>query len=298
MVLRLFCDQFFVNVNKCIIRGAMTQSLNKSVDDTFQYAAPLLVTDLAACSFYHRMEIPGMGEVGAQWDLRDCIHEYLGRYDFANKRVLDVGAASGFLTFSMEKMGANVVSFDMESGDQWDIVPQKSVRQAPEKTLDALRQSHHRLKNAYWFTHASLGSRAKAYYGDIYNLPSELGHFDVAVFGMIISHLRDPFKAIYSASQLCRKHLIITNQVVSQSRRLIDFFLARKYNPNTAYFLPTAENGETMAWWSFSEGCLENMLAVIGFRVVRKVISNPKCLVSGRLGREKCIALVAERFED
>ncbi len=71
------------------------------------------------------MDIPGAGEVKGHWDLRDCIKPYLGDYDFKGKRVLDVGAASGFLTFSMEKQGADVVSFDMASGAQWDVVPQR-----------------------------------------------------------------------------------------------------------------------------------------------------------------------------
>jgi hypothetical protein len=63
-----------------------------------QYATPLVVDDLAQCHFYHRMDIPGVGEVGGQWDLRDCVREYLGNYDFNGKRALDVGTASGFLT--------------------------------------------------------------------------------------------------------------------------------------------------------------------------------------------------------
>jgi predicted nicotinamide N-methyase len=38
------------------------------------------------------------------------VDPYLGNFDFVGKRVLDVGAASGFLTFEMEKRGAEVVA--------------------------------------------------------------------------------------------------------------------------------------------------------------------------------------------
>ena len=73
------------------------------------------MTDVDECYFYHHMDLPGLDEVGKGWDLRETINEYLGGYDFRGKRVLDVGTASGFLTFEMEKRGAEVVSFDMAS---------------------------------------------------------------------------------------------------------------------------------------------------------------------------------------
>jgi len=34
------------------------------------------------------MDVPGLGQVGGAWDLRDCIKAYLGNYDFNGKRVL------------------------------------------------------------------------------------------------------------------------------------------------------------------------------------------------------------------
>ncbi len=67
------------------------------------------------CWFYHVMDLPGLGLVGGHWDLRGRIHEYIGHVEFAGKRVLDIGTASGFLTFEMERLGAEVVSFDADS---------------------------------------------------------------------------------------------------------------------------------------------------------------------------------------
>jgi SAM-dependent methyltransferase len=249
-----------------------------------QYATPLTVSDPAQCYFYHQMNIPGVGQVKGDWDLRDCIKPYLGNYDFKGKRVLDVGAASGFLTFSMEKEGAEVVSFDMAAGSQWDIVPQRKFLQNPDAFMARVIEGNRRLKNGYWFTHARMGSKAKAYYGDVYNFPESLGPFDVAVFGMIISHLRDAFRAIYSASRLVKGDLIITNQTPPGKK-------------NEAYFLPTVENQELQAWWTFSEGCIKRMVGVMGFEVIRTVKSAPRCLVPGREGRDTCTAFVSRRVE-
>ena len=187
---------------------------------SFSYATPLTVEDPADCFFYHKLNIPGLGDVGEQWDLRSSIDNYLGKFDFRGKRVLDIGTAGGFLTFEMEKRGAEVVSFDMVDGSQWDVVPHWSI----QNDLPAIREQHvkgaQRLKNAYWFTHKRLNSKARVYYGDIYDLPGGLGEFDVAVFGMILSHLRDPFQALYSASRLVRDTIIITNQMTNDGRIL------------------------------------------------------------------------------
>ncbi len=81
------------------------------------------MTKVDECFFYHHMDLPGVGEVGKGWDLRETIDDYLGHFDFRGKRVLDVGTASGFLTFEMEKRGAEVVSFDMASRTQRQLVP-------------------------------------------------------------------------------------------------------------------------------------------------------------------------------
>ena len=255
-----------------------------SAASPIEYATPLVVNDPAQCYFYHRLNIPGFGETTGHWDLRDCIKEYLGNYDFKGKRALDVGTASGFLTFSMEKQGADVVSFDMASGGQWDVVPQSEYRRDPVAWTAKRVDGDRRLKNSYWFAHQRLGSKAKAFYGDIYNQPESLGIFDVAVFGMIISHLRDAFRAIYSAARLANSDLIITNQTPAGKK-------------NEAYFIPTIKNGETQCWWMFTEGCIKQMVSVMGFEVVRMVKSKPRCLVAGRDGYDVCTAFVCKRVE-
>ena len=79
------------------------------------YAPPQQVDDPAACIFYHAMNLPGIGSVSGDWDLRDTMDEYLGHFDFQGKRCLDIGSASGYLTFEMERRGAReVVSVDLD----------------------------------------------------------------------------------------------------------------------------------------------------------------------------------------
>src|SRR5438094_8067518 len=75
------------------------------------------------------MELPGHGVIeGRDWDLRGGIDEYLGKVDFAGQRVLEIGPASGFLTFEMEKRGADVVSVEVTAEHGWDFVPYPAAR--------------------------------------------------------------------------------------------------------------------------------------------------------------------------
>lgn len=248
----------------------------------FSYVEPFVVERPDNCFFYHKTNIPGHGEVGEQWDLRACIDDYLGGFPFRGQRVLDVGTAAGFLTFEMEGRGAEVVSFDMIDGTQWDIVPHVSIQHKLETIRKNCVRDNERLKNAYWFTHRRVGSKARAFYGDIYDLPGALGEFNVAVFGMILSHLRDPFQALYSASRLVRDTIIVTNQMMDDVRPW-------------GHFIPSAENGERMAWWGLSHGCITQMLRVLGFEVKKTTHSKPLCIVPGRTQPEPCVSLVAHR---
>ena len=86
------------------------------------YAEPRTVTDLEECYFYHSMEIPGYGLVEGPWDLRGGVDDYLGGVDLRDKRVLEIGTASGFLCFTMEGRGAEVVASDLSDDHSWDVI--------------------------------------------------------------------------------------------------------------------------------------------------------------------------------
>jgi SAM-dependent methyltransferase len=231
------------------------------------------------------MTLPGLGEVGREWDLRENIGDYLGDVDIKGKRVLDVGTASGFLTFEMEKRGADVVSFDMKSGKQWNLVPHYKLVNRREQMFEHIAKGHQQLQNAYWYAHRALGSNAKAFYGDVYDIPEQIGKFDVVLFGMILSHLRDPFQALYSASRLSADTVIITNQT-------------RKDDSPNCYFLPIADNEkENRGWWSFTDGCLERMLGVLGFVVQSNKRQEYKCIARGEPKMHTCSTIVARRIE-
>ena len=143
------------------------------------FAVPQKVEDVADCYFYHTVELPGYGVITGDWDLRHGVDDYLGKVAFAGQRVLEIGPASGFVTFEMEKRGAEVVSVEVTAEHGWDFVPYPASKL--EEVFGPRQIVMQRLKNSYWFSHAVQHSKARLYYGDVYNLPSSLGKFDIAV---------------------------------------------------------------------------------------------------------------------
>lgn len=217
------------------------------------YATPKTVPTIDDCNFYHIMEIPGHGTVGGQWDLRQGIDEYLGGVDVKGKRVLDIGAASGFVSFHMESQGADVIAFDLSEDQSWDIVP---YAEHDHGQRYALRKGQiEKLNNAFWFAHHAFKSKVQMVYGSTYEIPSEIGLVDVSLFGAILLHLRDPFAALESALRLTREIVIITDAAP----------------PNNASepcmcFMPDFTRGEPWeTWWTLSPELIRRFIGVLGF---------------------------------
>ncbi|HTR87349.1 MAG TPA: hypothetical protein VMI56_22895 [Reyranella sp.] len=219
------------------------------------FEAPRTVTDISECYFYHAMDIPGHGPVAGEWDLRPGIGDYLGHHDFAGKRVLDVGAASGFVSFHVEKAGAEVISYDLSEAWPWDIVPFSG---APDPAVDAERRRHmRRINNGYWFCHAAMRSRAKVVYGTAYDIPSALGPVDVAIFGSILLHLRDPFLALQNGARLARDAVIVAD--VAPLGRLGGLLRSPRFQPNHR----APQHWGT--WWLLPPRLVREQLAILGF---------------------------------
>jgi len=72
------------------------------------YIEPRGVSDLKERYFYRTMDLPGIGKIEGEWDLRPNLKKYLGGLDFTVRRVLDGGCASGILGFYMEQQGAEL----------------------------------------------------------------------------------------------------------------------------------------------------------------------------------------------
>jgi SAM-dependent methyltransferase len=222
------------------------------------YASPRSIGSLEECYFYHTMDVPGYGTINGEWDLRGSIDRYLGDFNFAGKRVLDVGAASGILSFHIEKQGAEVVSFDLSDDYDWDIVPfsENNV----DSALAERRRHLKRINNGYWLCHEAFKSKAKMVNGMVYDIPISIGPLDVAVFGSILLHLRDPFLALENGARLAREAIIVSD--ISPYGKMASKF---KRNPR---FMPRGSQPEGISdgWFRLPPLLVKEYLAILGFK--------------------------------
>jgi SAM-dependent methyltransferase len=240
------------------------------------YERPREVSSLDDCYFYHVTEIPGHGVTDGEWDLRGRVDEYLGHVPLEGRRVLEIGTASGFLCFEMERRGAEVVAVDLDPERPHDIVPYGGQidpdleRQMAEHVLGC--------NNAWWFCRREFGSRAQLVHASAYEIPEEIGAVDVCTFGSVLLHLHDPFGALASGLRLTRQTAIVTEFLGPRfSVRTLPRYL-RARNPYAlaqlasrmripaSYFLPDHHTGEPkVAWWSMTPALIERMLGTLGF---------------------------------
>ena len=215
------------------------------------YARPRHVTSPDRCHFYHVMDLPELGEVGGEWDLRDGIDPYLGGIHVGGRRVLDVGAASGFVTFELERRGAEVVACDLPEDAPWDVVPRADADLAVY--AEERRRLLHRLRNSFWLAHRLLGSSARLVERRADQIPAGAGRFDVAVVSSILMHLRDPLAALECVARLTDTTIVVAEPMLASTgdSALLLFRPAREPLLDT--------------WWTFTPAAIGGMLALLGF---------------------------------
>lgn len=266
-----------------------------SVGNADIYAQPRVVKDLGSCDFYHTMEVPGHGLVEGPWDLRQGFRSYLGGVSFRSKRVLELGCADGYIGFEMEGQGADVVGYDLSEDFRWDVVPyaRKSTNAARQRddgywlaTDEGFKEGIRRLNNAYWLCHRAKASNARMVYGSVYEVPKGIGDVDIATFGAILLHTRDPFAALASPLRLTRQTVIVTEPrdrlslppLLRRPRALLPRRLCRP----AMRFVPdwrTAKDPD--GWWSLSPELIVAFLGVLGFEDTR--VAYHSQLYKGRL---------------
>jgi len=223
-------------------------------------AKPRKVDKLEDCFFYHAMDLPGLGLVPGHWDLRDRFDDYIGGVALAGKSVLDIGTATGFLSFEAEKRGATrVLSFDMKEASQQTFLPfkDKLYYRDPARWAEHFSIEVEQWKNAYWLSHQLLHSKAEVFYGDIYRLPEELGQFDVALVGSVLEHVSDQISALASIARLTKETIVVVTPVLQTEERI-------------ARFEPLASNPDyDFTWWTYSLGVYREVFAMLGFNIAK-----------------------------
>jgi hypothetical protein len=227
------------------------------------------------CWFYHVMDLPGLGTVDhfGSWDLRGRFDEYTGFIPFAGKTLVDVGSASGFLTFEAEKRGAVVTSFDVAAVDMVNVDPKTDAA--------AKRDEITKLHNGYRLAHHLLGSCASMVYGDARELSRYVGPHDIVLIGQMLVHVRDPLAVLEQACKVARETVIIAEGSFESDAPLACFWGAQFPGTNS--------------WWHLSTGFYRDALSIFGFTLKSATQSTYLCNHPAASGLQQIWTLVAEK---
>jgi SAM-dependent methyltransferase len=249
------------------------------------FATPMAVAGGSDCVFYHSMDLPISGSQEGHWDLRGRFDDYVSRISVNGKSVLDVGTATGFLSFEAEKRGAKVVSIDASTAMHWDRVPFIDSMHALDYAawLDKAEKYLDDIKRSYWLAHRELKSANRVYYGNAYELPSELGKFDIVIVGQILVHLRDVVRALSSIAARCKDTLIIAEGMI-ENPEPVSHWLARAGHPENDY-----------SFWHHSTGLYRELLSILGFELQSKESRKYRCNLEGPADGISITTLVFKR---
>jgi tRNA (mo5U34)-methyltransferase len=204
-----------------------------------------LAARVAALHWYHTIDLGGGVVTPGFYDHRPYLAHYSLPDDLSGKTALDVGAASGFFSFELERRGARVTAIDLPAWHAHDFSP---IYQ-PEQSLEAADAYLHQ---PFELARRALGSSVERRLVSIYDLsPESVGSFDLVFCGSLLIHLTDPIRALWKIAGVTRERAIIATVI---TRTLQEQPIAQM----TGY-----PRGDT--WWAPTRRCLELMAASAGF---------------------------------
>jgi SAM-dependent methyltransferase len=232
------------------------------------FARPREAVSINDCCFYHTVDIQGHGTIPGFWDIRGHESQYLGDATLSGKRVLEIGPATGHLSFFMERQNAEVVSIETAEDYDWEFFWDlcDSVPPGLEEMLKFNRESMEKIRNSYWFCHRAYGSKAKVHYGSAYSLPPELGKFDIAVLACVLLHTKSPLRIIENCARVAQDKIII-----------VEPFRESQFSQLPAEFLPKENREGWDTWWAFSPKFFVDVLRSMGFTYSRVTFHTQQC---------------------
>ncbi len=201
-------------------------------DPSFRKLVQEQVACLSRKGWFHSIELPDGSVVkGLQSleDLRERIHAFPIPQDLRGKRVLDVGAWTGWCSFEMERRGADVVAVDCVELEEFRMARQL------------------------------LGSKVELRVLDVDELsPLTAGLFDYVLFLGVLYHLRHPLLGLERICSITKEAAFVESYVTDGAEpNLLEFYET------------TELGGQVDNWWGPNTQCLLAMCRSAGFARAR-----------------------------
>jgi tRNA (mo5U34)-methyltransferase len=198
-----------------------------------------------ALIWYHTIDLGRGLETPGHYDHRTYVHHFGLPENLKGKTALDIGTASGFFAFEMEKRGAQVTATDLPRWTDHDFGPNYQ----PDRPLEELEKYLH---EPFDLAKRLLRSKVEKLEINIYDLsPDIVGRFDIVFCSSVLLHLTDPIKALQRIHSLTREKAIICTAIDRDAQE----------EPWARFF--GSLGGTT--WWLPNRCCLEAMIRVAGF---------------------------------
>jgi len=217
--------------------------LGKALDDPVNQK---LLQTVNSLTWYHTIDLGGGILTPGFYDHRPYLDYYGLPKNINNRSALDIGAASGFFTFELEKRGAVVTATDLPTWLAHDFGPLYRPDLDPE-------QADRYLHGPFEFAHETLGSSAQRQLINIYDIsPDTTGMFDLVFCGSVLLHLSDPVRAMWCIQSVTREAAIIATVIQPLPGP----------EPQALFIGQRAGDG----WWLPNRAAFEAMIECAGFK--------------------------------
>ncbi len=204
-----------------------------------------ILQQIESLEWYHTLDLGSGITTPGDYDHRPYLRYYGFPDNLTGKTALNVGDASGFFSFELERRGAKVTAVDLPAWFAHDFGP----CYRPDKTGDeGARYLHSPFLLATQLLHSSVEKVEMS----VYDLdPEKMGLFDVVFCGSMLLHITDPIRALWRLQSVTREVAIITTVIYpdTSSEPLAQFVGHHRGD----------------GWWFPNRACFEMMVKSAGF---------------------------------
>lgn len=204
-------------------------------------------------AWYHTINLPDGACTPGIFDCRPVAATLPWPSAVDGGRCLDVGTADGFWAFEMEKRSAaEVVAIDVDAPKQLYSTQTTHVR-------DLQSEASPLANFAQRFEHArrALGSRVQRIACSVYDLaPLVAGRFDVVFCGTLLTHLREPVRALERMREVCQGEILLIECVDARLDLMARSVPCARLEPAPGQ------------WWRFNTAALLRAVGLAGFEVL------------------------------
>jgi tRNA (mo5U34)-methyltransferase len=229
--------------------------------------------------WYHTIDLGDGLVTPGSFDYRALVEEFGFPPSMSGMKALDVGSATGFFAFELERRGAAVTSIELPALSRWDCFPGESTtgiigkirERLPyhsvlphEEIIERFRTMSEEelyrilLDDPFRFCHERLGSNVRRVYSTVYELEAALygRRFDVVMLGDILVHSINPLAALASAASVCVGELIVADHILG----------AEDEAPALRYIGGASAGSDQAEWWRPNVAWFRQILTRLGFR--------------------------------